>query len=167
MAVLLHMQWGKVLILNLYDDTEHQHSLKQVIQKLWSRVCMGGGATASEHTIWLSDFNLHHPLWDKERNSHLFTRLNLEKSQVLIDAVADFDMQMTLPKDILTLWALATRNYTWPDTFSCPLAHQHPHMLLHALWRTASKNRPHPHSHRVGHRDQHSDIYVAPQLQES
>jgi len=56
--------------------------------------------------IWLGEFNLHHPLWDKECNGHLFMRSNLEKSQVLIDTLADFDLQIALPKYILMLQAL-------------------------------------------------------------
>jgi len=115
MVVTLHTQWDKVLIINLYNDMEHQHSLKQVIHQLWRRACMRSGAIRLEHTIWLSDFNLHHPLWDKEHNSHLFMRPNLEKSQVLIDAAAELNMQMTLPKDTPKLQALVTRNYMWLD----------------------------------------------------
>ena len=42
-------------------------------------------------------------------------RVNLEKSQVLIYAVAKFDMQMALPKDTPMLQALLTGNYTRPD----------------------------------------------------
>jgi len=42
---------------------------------------------------------------------HLFTRGNLEKSQVLIDAAAEFDMQMALPKNTPTLQALSMGNY--------------------------------------------------------
>ena len=34
---------------------------------------------------------------------------------MLIDAAADLDMQMTLPKNTLTLQALTTSNYMWLD----------------------------------------------------
>src|SRR5882724_6369822 len=40
---------------------------------------------------------------------------NLEKAQVLIDVLAQLDLQMALPKDIPTLQALATGNHTRPD----------------------------------------------------
>jgi len=40
---------------------------------------------------------------------------NLEKSQVLIDALAEFNLQMVLPKDVPTLQALATGNHTRLD----------------------------------------------------
>ena len=65
--------------------------------------------------IWTGDFNLHHPPWDEECNSHLFTRSNLEKSQILIDALAEFNLQMVLPKDIPTLQALSTSNHMRMD----------------------------------------------------
>ena len=67
------------------------------------------------HTIWLGDFNLHHSMWDEGRNSHLFTRENLDKSQLLIDMIAEFNLQMVLPKDILMLCTLTSGNYTRPD----------------------------------------------------
>src|SRR5882724_410543 len=76
---------------------------------------MGESEGHAEQEIWVSDFNLHHPLWDEECNCHLFTRGNLEKSQVLIDMITELNFQMALPKDIPTLQALATSNHTRPD----------------------------------------------------
>src|SRR5882724_3975186 len=54
-------------------------------------------------------------MWDKDRNSHLFTRANLDKDQIIIDTMAHFDLQMSLPKDTPTLRAMATSNFTHPD----------------------------------------------------
>src|SRR5882724_6908249 len=68
-----------------------------------------------EHMVLLGDLNLHHPLWDEECNVHLFTRSDLEKSQVLIDVLAEFDLQMVLPKDTPTLQMLSTGNFMRPD----------------------------------------------------
>jgi len=50
-------------------------------------------------------------------------RANLEKFQVLIDAAAEFDIQMALPKNMPTLQALSTGNYTRLDNvfISTPL----------------------------------------------
>jgi len=53
-----------------------------------------------------------------ERNMHLFTRGNLEKLQVLIDAVAEFDMQTALPKNTPTLQVPSMGNYMRPDNVS-------------------------------------------------
>jgi len=40
----------------------------------------GTNGSSNEHMIWLGDFNRHHPEWDEERNSHLFTRENLDEA---------------------------------------------------------------------------------------
>jgi len=56
----------------------------------------------------MGDFNTHHPMWDENRNLHLFTRTNLNKAQVVIDAMANYDLQMLLPKDIPTLCTMAS-----------------------------------------------------------
>lgn len=60
-------------------------------------------------TVWLGDFNRHHPMWDKERNAHLFTRENLDRAQKLLDLLTMYDMRMALPKDILQ-WPLRTKH---------------------------------------------------------
>jgi len=65
--------------------------------------------------IWSGYFNLHHPMWDQGRNSHLFTRENLDKSQLLIDTITEFNLQMVLPKDVPMLHMLTSGNYTRPD----------------------------------------------------
>src|SRR5882724_4911645 len=106
---------GKVWIVNTYNDIGWQQGLLRSTLALRKRAHMGNPVRHTEHTIWLGDINLHHPLWDKECNSHLFTRGNLEKSQLLIDVLAEFDLQMVLPKDVPMLQALVTGNHTRPD----------------------------------------------------
>ena len=69
----------------------------------------------SPHILWMGDFNRHHPMWDESCNAHLFTRSNLDKAQLLIDAAAKLGLRMVLPKDLPTLCALATGNYIRPD----------------------------------------------------
>lgn len=41
----------------------------------------------NEQFIWLGDFNRHHPIWDEERNAHLFTRGALDAAQPLLDLI--------------------------------------------------------------------------------
>ena len=50
---------------------------------------------------------MHHRMWDESRNTHLFTRGNLDEAQYLINAVAELNLQMGLPKDLI-LCALLT-----------------------------------------------------------
>ena len=72
--------------------------------------------------IWLGDFNRHHPLWDEERNVHLFTTANLDAAQPLLNLLATYGMKMALPKGIPTLEAMNTKNYTRPDNVFCSSA---------------------------------------------
>jgi len=65
--------------------------------------------------IWLSDFNRHHPYWDEDRNTHLFTAANIERAQTVLDIATVHDMEMALPKDIPTLRANNSQNLTRPD----------------------------------------------------
>jgi hypothetical protein len=63
----------------------------------------------------LGDFNRHHPLWDEERNAHLFSPSNLDLAQPLIDLVSEHNLLMALPKDLPTLQSSSTKNYTRTD----------------------------------------------------
>jgi len=114
-AVQLQMERGRVLIINTYNEGGQQQGLTGATQTMKARSRDTNVATHAQHMIWLGDFNLHHPMWDKARNAHLFTRENLEKSQSLIDAVTELDLQMVLPKDTPMLRALSSGNYTRPD----------------------------------------------------
>jgi hypothetical protein len=69
--------------------------------------------------IWMGDFNCRHPLWDEEQNEHLFTRPNLAAMQPLLNLITRYGMKMALPKDIPTLEAMATKNYTQVDNVFC------------------------------------------------
>jgi len=114
-ALVIKMGRGKVLLANVYNDIRQQQGLVWSIQVFQKRLRGGGSEGHAEQIVWLGNFNLHHPLWDEECNGHLFMRANLEKSQVLIDTLAEFDLQMVLPKDIPMLQALSTGNHTRPD----------------------------------------------------
>ena len=65
--------------------------------------------------MWCRDFNRHHPLWDKERNSHLLTAGASTTTQPLITLLEDFNMVMLLPKGIPMLQSMVTKNWTRVD----------------------------------------------------
>ncbi len=65
--------------------------------------------------MWAGDFNWHHPLWDEDRNYHLFTAENLRKAQELIELQTRYRMVQVLPKGVPTLIASNSGNYTRPD----------------------------------------------------
>ena len=71
--------------------------------------------------IWAGDFNRHHPLWDNNKDVHLFTKLATRNAESLIAILAEYEMQMLLPKGLPTLQHMRTKKYSWPDNvFSTP-----------------------------------------------
>lgn len=54
--------------------------------------------TGAAHTIWLGDFNHHHPHWDDPNNTKLFTTPALKEAEVLIKAVAALGLDLALPR---------------------------------------------------------------------
>jgi ribonuclease HI/exonuclease III len=117
-GVCIHGVFGAIYLLNIYNDCENNRSLgvvKDFMRGRGARVRVGD----NERYIWLGDFNRHHPIWDEERNAHLFTRRALEAAQPLLDLIGRYDMHMALPKDIPTLEACATKNFTRVDNVFC------------------------------------------------
>ena len=76
-----------------------------------------GRKTGSKATvdIWVGNFNRHHPMWDHPRNTHLFTRANLNAAEELIAMTTQHGMTMALRPHIATLCAKNTKNLTRPD----------------------------------------------------
>jgi hypothetical protein len=71
--------------------------------------------------VWAGDFNRHHLLWEKDEDVHLSTRQALRDAEGLIGLLADYEMQMVLPKGIPTLQHMCTKRYSRPDNvFSTP-----------------------------------------------
>ena len=96
----------------------HNRTLEELNQFLTqniTKVC----PSQEDHMFWLGDFNRHHPMWDKEQNSHLFTTATLDSVQKLLDLLSDFRMVQALLKDIPTLQSSSTGNWTRPDNIFC------------------------------------------------
>ena len=53
--------------------------------------------------IWAGDFNRHHPFWDNKNDIHLFTNQAINKATDLIELIANYKLNMALPKGIPTL----------------------------------------------------------------
>ena len=112
-AIQIQMAAGNVLVINMYNHITHADSISHVLQTMRARARARGSAVGTENTIWLGDFNRHHPVWDKAQNSHLFMRAKLDKGQYL--SVNELDLHMVLPKDLPTLQAMATGNHMRPN----------------------------------------------------
>ena len=106
---------GGIDIYNIYNSQDNN----EAIEKTEEAARRDRDQNINSQHVWLGDFNRHHPLWDEERNSHLFTESNLRLAQTLLDAVQEWELQMILPKDIPTLQAFGTGNYTRPDNVFC------------------------------------------------
>ncbi|KAG2341737.1 hypothetical protein BDR05DRAFT_838351, partial [Suillus weaverae] len=69
--------------------------------------------------IWLGDFNRHHPMWEMTTNNHLFTAVNSNAADVLIELLTTYNLVQALPLFIATLKASNTKNHTRPDNVFC------------------------------------------------
>ena len=110
-GVCLDGDFRTICIMNVYNDCEHNGSL-EVVKEYMRGAVRRHVAGESVQYIWLGDFNQHHPLWDKEQNTHLFMKAALEAIRPLLNMVAKYDMKMALPKDIPTPEASSTKSYT-------------------------------------------------------
>jgi ribonuclease HI len=108
----------RVTLFGIYNDCHHSdslHALDGFIKTHQAEVQAG----PLDHVFWCGDFNRHHPMWDEERNRHLFTAAAIREAELLLELLADHRMVMALPKDIPTLEAMATKNWTRPDNVFC------------------------------------------------
>lgn len=105
---------GTCTVFNIYNDCTHDRTVETLERYLAANIATVR-PTGEDHMVWLGDFNRHHPLWDEERNSHLFTTAALAASQKLLDMIADYGMTQLLPKDVPTLQSSSSGNWTRPD----------------------------------------------------
>ena len=109
---------GYCTIINIYNDGTNNRTIELLEQFLAGNI-REVRPSLLDHMLWLGDFNRHHPLWDEERNSHLFTRSALDDAQKLLDLIADYGMTQALPKDLPTLKSSSSGNWTRPDNVFC------------------------------------------------
>lgn len=58
---------------------------------------IGNTEAGNVHSIWLGDFNRHHPYWDNLEDMCLFTREAVTTAEALIEAVVEAGLDMILP----------------------------------------------------------------------
>ena len=117
-AIRLDSNLRPIYIYNIYNDGMHPRNLKSLEVYLHT-LTNTHPETRNAKMIWVGDFNRHHPLWDEDRNLHLFTSSNLDAAQPLLNLLAANNMRMAHPKGIPTLEAMNTKNYTRPDNIFC------------------------------------------------
>ncbi|GBE85933.1 hypothetical protein SCP_0804570 [Sparassis crispa] len=111
-AISLRTVSSPLHIFNIYNDQHHQDSIN-LLARATTQLAQPGEAEVN--VIWAGDFNRHHPMWDEERNHHLFTQEALTMAQPLLDNIAAFDLTMLLAHSTPTLEASLTKNYMCPD----------------------------------------------------
>ena len=117
-AIEITGQFGTLRIINIYNDGKNNNALTHISAFMRDRERQRH-ATGPLHTIWMGDFNRHHPLWDEPRNAHLFTTENLELAQPLLNMLGRHNMKMALPPLIPTLRSHSTGNHTRIDNVFC------------------------------------------------
>jgi hypothetical protein len=114
-AVHIKDKRGDLYIFNIYNNQKHSdtlHAMDRTISAIWRT---RHDQQQLYYFIWAGNFNQHSPLWDEDRNHHLFTQPNLNMAQILINLVTKHRMAMALPSGIPMLCAMATKNYMCPD----------------------------------------------------
>jgi ribonuclease HI len=108
--------WGKLNIFNIYNDCDHDNTIRALSKFRRDQTDLLEKTTqGSAHTIWLGDFNRHHPHWDNHNDTRLFTRDNTRAAEVLIEATAEAGLELALPSGIPTHIHNVTKLWTRLD----------------------------------------------------
>jgi hypothetical protein len=103
LGIKLVGEGGEINLYNIYNDCTHSHTLTKFQEHLEAREQDPFNPDQTNKVIgdvWLGDFNRHHPMWEDEENDRLFTNQNLNEAGLLIETLADRNMQMVLPQGI-------------------------------------------------------------------
>jgi Endonuclease-reverse transcriptase len=108
--------WGKLTIFNIYNNCDHDNTIE--LLKDYQRHQDDNELNQHRedtHTVWLGDFNRHHPHWDNITDNRLFTRAAIKKAEKLIAAVADARLDLALSAKIPTHKHNVTKKWTRLD----------------------------------------------------
>ena len=117
-AIQIYDACSKITIFRLYNDC-HIATTTELLDTYMKANSTSLHSGDTNHVLWCSDFNRHHPMWDKEQNSHLFMARATMEAEVLLMMAADHGMVMALPKNIPTLESMSMKNWTRPDNVFC------------------------------------------------
>jgi endonuclease/exonuclease/phosphatase family metal-dependent hydrolase len=115
-VVQMTEQWGKITIFNIYNDGEHEDMIRLLtVFHHRNRAALERAEVGEAHTIWLGDFNRHHPAWDSPEDHRLFTNEAMEAAEKLIEAVADVGLELALPSGTPTHKHSVTKRWSRLD----------------------------------------------------
>ena len=117
-AIQLSGDHGQLTIFNIYNDCTNTNTENALCAYLLdqARAILPDDNTKM---LWAGDFNRHHPLWDRDEDSHLFTTQATRVAEKLVSMLADYSMGMPLSKGIPTLQHMRTKRYSRPDNVFC------------------------------------------------
>ena len=115
-AIKIYGDWGTLALFNAYIDCNHDRALEELVSTS-SKYGTGEGGPPQQqkHTIWLGDFNRHHPHWDSPADNRLFTTEARRAAERLIDAIANAGLEMALPPGTATHQHNVTKKWTRLD----------------------------------------------------
>ena len=119
-AVRIRGSGSDLLIFNVYNDGDNDTSLNALSTAHRSATSPSNRSHTPcnperTHSIWLGDFNRHHPIWDDPNDTRLFTDEALSAAERLIEAVADAGLEMALPAGTPTHIHNVTKRWTRLD----------------------------------------------------
>ena len=108
-----------ISIFNVYNDCNNDNSLTS-LDAYHDKFRLDLTGLDDDHLIWAGDFNRHHPLWDDERESRLFSAKATDDAHRLIDMIGRWDLDFALPKsEGPTLQHKVTKSFSRPDLVLC------------------------------------------------
>ena len=115
-AIQLKGEWGKLTLLNIYNDGNNDDTLRELSSFQFSSHPEEHQAGRSRtHTIWLGDFNRHHPFWDDPNDTRLFTAEAIRAAERLIETIADHGLITALPNGTPTHQHNVTKRWSRLD----------------------------------------------------
>ena len=111
MAIRFKGDNGFLSVFNVYNEITNNDTLSALENylDLNERLIR---PTTTDCVIWLGDFNRHHPIWEDDKNEHLFEPE--DRIALLINLLYKFDMLLALPKGKPML-QMSAGNWTRPD----------------------------------------------------
>jgi hypothetical protein len=108
--------WGTLNIFNIYNDCDHNSTITVLSRFQCEHAnTLERMAQGFTHTIWLGDFNRHHPHWDNPNDTCLFTNKAIRAAEALIKATADAGLDLALLRGIPTHVHNVTKMWTRLD----------------------------------------------------
>jgi|SRR6266850_1036997 len=115
-AIQIRGTQGKITIVNIYNEGKGNETINKLTQfNSAHHNPPNTDKNVNSHTIWLGDFNRHHPYWDDHNDTRLFTNKEMEAAEILIEAVTDAGLEIALPSGIPTHIHNVTKHWSRLD----------------------------------------------------